>query len=98
MHRGMRHETEAIGLVFFLIFYMFSVYGICNLFICVILAAFEMEEDEKDRRSKMMNTHTHTHSHTHVYADKSHHNYNSSEFRVYYHIDTCGVRYLRVAN
>jgi hypothetical protein len=48
MHRGMRHETEAIGVVFFLIFYMFSVYGICNLFICVILAAFEMEEEEKE--------------------------------------------------
>jgi hypothetical protein len=47
----------------------------------------------------MMNTHTHTHTHTHtrVYADKSPYNYNSSEFRVYYHIDTCAVRYLCVA-
>jgi hypothetical protein len=45
----------------------------------------------------MVNTHTHTHTHTHVYVDKSHHNYNSSEFRVYYHVDTCGVRCLRVA-
>jgi hypothetical protein len=27
----------------------------------------------------MMNTHTHTHTHTLVYADKSHHNYDSSE-------------------
>ena len=44
----------------------------------------------------MVNTHTHTHTHTHVYVDKSHHNYNSSEFRVYYHIDTCGFRCLRV--
>jgi hypothetical protein len=45
----------------------------------------------------MVNTHTHTHTHTHVYVDKSHHNYNSSEFRVYYHIDTCGFRCLHVA-
>jgi hypothetical protein len=44
-----------------------------------------------------MNTHTHRHTNTRVYADKSHHNYSNSEFRVYYLIDTCGVRYLRVA-
>jgi hypothetical protein len=44
-----------------------------------------------------MNTHTHTNTHTRVYADKSHHNYSNSEFRVYYHIDTYDVRYLRVA-
>jgi len=29
MHRGMRHETEAVGVAFFLVFYMLSVYGIC---------------------------------------------------------------------
>jgi hypothetical protein len=44
-----------------------------------------------------MNTHTHTHTHTRVYVDKSHHIYSNSVFRVYYHVDTCGVRYLRVA-
>ena len=48
MHRGMRHETEAVGVAFFLVFYMLSVYGICNLFICVILAAFELEDEEKE--------------------------------------------------
>jgi len=49
MHRGMRHESELAGAVFFVFFYMVSVYGICNLFICVILSAFEMEESEKER-------------------------------------------------
>jgi hypothetical protein len=45
------------------------------------------------RGSTMMNTHTHTRTHTCVYATKS----ISSVFRVYYHVDTYGVRYLRVA-
>jgi hypothetical protein len=37
-----------VGVAFFLVFYMLSVYGICNLFICVILAAFELEDEEKE--------------------------------------------------
>jgi len=46
----------------------------------------------------MKNTRTHAHTHTHMcICDKIHHNYNSSVFRVYYHVDTYGVRYLRVA-
>ena len=48
MHRGMRsQESPVVGVVFFIAFYMSSVYCICNLFICVILAAFEMEEEDK---------------------------------------------------
>ena len=40
--------------------------------------------------------HTRTHAHTPVYM-RIYHNYSSSEFRVYYHVDTYGARYLRVA-
>jgi hypothetical protein len=48
MHRGMRtNESPVVGVIFFMVFYMSSVYCICNLFICVILAAFEMEEEDK---------------------------------------------------
>lgn len=48
MHRGMRStDSPVVGVVFFIFFYMSSVYCICNLFICVILAAFEMEEEDK---------------------------------------------------
>ena len=38
-----------MGTVFFLGFYMVSVYCVSNLFICVILAAFEMAEGDKER-------------------------------------------------
>ena len=49
MHRGMRTSSSPLaGLIFFLFFYMVSVYCICNLFICVILSAFEMEEGIKE--------------------------------------------------
>jgi ABC-type multidrug transport system fused ATPase/permease subunit len=50
MHRGMRSLASPVpGLLFFLIFYLVSVYGICNLFISVILSAFEMDESQKVR-------------------------------------------------
>ena len=50
MHRGMRSSDSAIaGAAFFLIFYMVSVYCISNLFISVILSAYELPDNQKEQ-------------------------------------------------